>query len=196
MNKLELLTDIYNFEIHTLTSYSKNYLMEAPKNEFKKEWKESKEKIKLLEELIDDVRSKIESKEQVVNKILVTSKDQLDELYDAWALTLIGLDDSDESINHFIDWIKKYSEVSNPLNVYITSGKTMNNHYNLTGNNRYNEDLKIVSIKNKDIMQLMRVAIPRFEIGGRWFNDIVDNNSWREEEKQSLSENEETEEFE
>ena len=72
----------------------------------------------------------------------------------------------------------------------------MNNHYNLTGNNRYNEDLKIVSIKNKDIMQLMRVAIPRFEIGGRWFNDIVDNNSWRKEEKQKLREMEETEETE
>lgn len=196
MNKLELLTEIYNLEIHILTSFSKNYLMETPKDEFKKEWKESKEKIKLLEELIDDVRGNIEPKEQVVNKIFVTNKEQLDELYDAWALTLIGIEDSDESINRFIDWIKKYSEVSNPLNVYITSGKTMNNHYNLTGNNRYNEDLKIVSIKNKDIMQLMRIAIPRFEIGGRWFNDIVDNNSWREEDKQSIKKNEETEEFE
>lgn len=196
MNKLELLTEIYNSEVHNLMVYSKNYLMENPKDDFKKEWNESKEKVKLLEELIDDVRNNEKSKEQVINKILVTSKEQLDELYNSSALTLVGLENSDECINQFVDWIKEYSEVSNPLNIYIISGNTMNKQYNLTGNNRYDNDLTIVSIKNQDIKQLMRVVIPRLEIGGCWFDDIVNNNIWREQEKQNINENEETEEFE
>ena len=41
----------------------------------------------------------------------------------------------------------------------------------------------------------MRIVIPRLEIGGRWFDDIVDNNIWREEEKKSTQANEETEEL-
>lgn len=145
---------------------------------------------------MDEIRSNTKTNKQVVNKTLVTNKEQLDELYNSSALTLIGLEKSDESINEFIDWIKQYSEVSNPLNVYIISGSTMNKQYNLTGNNRYNDDLTIVSIKNEDIKQLMRIVIPRLEIGGRWFDDIVDNNIWREEEKQSTQANEETEELE
>lgn len=28
----------------------------------------------------------------------------------------------------------------------------------------------------------MRLAIPRFEVGGRWFDDVVDNNARREKE--------------
>lgn len=190
MNKLQLLNEVYDQEVHILMCYSKNYLMKEPKEEYKKEWTESKEKVILLEQIMDDVRSNIKTNGQVINKIKVTNKEQLDELYNSSALTLIGLENSDESINQFIDWIKQYSEVSNPLDVHIISGNTMNKQYNLTGNNRYNDDLTIVSIKNQDIKQLMRVVIPRFEIGGRWFDDIVDNNAWREEEKQ------ETEEFE
>lgn len=196
MNKLQLLNEIYNQEVHNLMCYSKNYLMEEPKEQYKKEWIESKEKVFLLEQIMDEIRSNTKTNKQVVNKTLVTNKEQLDELYNSSALTLIGLEKSDESINEFIDWIKQYSEVSNPLNVYIISGSTMNKQYNLTGNNRYNDDLTIVSIKNEDIKQLMRIVIPRLEIGGRWFDDIVDNNIWREEEKQSTQANEETEELE
>lgn len=190
LNKLQVLNEVYDQEVHNLMCYSKNYLMEEPKEQYENEWAESKEKVILLEQIMDEIRSNIKTNEQVLNKIIVENKDQLDELYNSSALTLIGLENSDESINQFIDWIKKYSEVSNPLNVYIISGSTMNKQYNLTGNNRYNDDLTIVSIKNQDIKQLMRVVIPRFEIGGRWFDDIVNNNAWREEEKQ------ETEEFE
>jgi len=190
LNKLELLTEIYNKEVRELMSYSKNYLMKEPKEDLKEKWNCSKEKVKLLEEIIDDVRNKTKSKEQVINKILVKDKEQLDELYNSSAFTLIGLESSDESIKGLIDWIKEYSEVSNPLNVYITSGGTMNKEYNLSGENMYKNNLTIVSIKNQDIKQLMRIVVPRFEIGGRWFDDIVNNDLWREEEKQTTEESE------
>jgi hypothetical protein len=29
----------------------------------------------------------------------------------------------------------------------------------------------------------MAIVIPRFEVGGRWFDDVVDNNRMREESK-------------
>ena len=53
----------------------------------------------------------------------------------------------------------------------------MNDTYGLTGRNAYSDDLSIVSVT--DINQ-MKVTLPRFEVGGRWFDDIVDNNAMRE----------------
>lgn len=191
MNKLQLLKEVYDQEVHNLMCYSKNYLMEEPKEQYKNEWAECKEKILLLEQIIDEIRKNMKTKEQVYNKIIIENKEQLDELYNSSALTIVGLNNSDNDIKQLVDWIKQYSEVSNPLDVHIISGATMNKHYNLTGSNRYEENLNIVSIKNKDIKQLMRIIIPRFEIEGRWFDDIVDNNRWREEEQN----NSETEEF-
>ena len=53
----------------------------------------------------------------------------------------------------------------------------MNEQYGLSGSNAYPEDCTIVSVT--DINQ-MAITIPRFEVGGRWFDDIVDNNTRRE----------------
>ena len=60
----------------------------------------------------------------------------------------------------------------------------MNINYGLTGTNKYKDDLTIVSIKNEDIKDLSAIIMPRFEVGGRWFDDVVDNNVRREKSKQ------------
>lgn len=57
----------------------------------------------------------------------------------------------------------------------------MNDNYNLTGSNAYPNNLTLISIKTDDIKNLNAIIIPRFEVGGRWFDDIVDNNARREE---------------
>lgn len=124
-----------------------------------------------------------EIKQEIV-KIDVTSKAQLDELYNGSALTFVGLSSDEESIKGLVEWLKEHSEISNPLPIHIISGQTMNINYGLTGENRYEDDLTIISIKNGDIRNLGAIVIPRFEIGGRWFDDIVDNNATREEANQ------------
>lgn len=62
----------------------------------------------------------------------------------------------------------------------IIKGKTMNDVYMLTGNNKYPDDCTIVSIKLEDMENSMAVVIPRFNIGARWLDDIVMNNATRE----------------
>ena len=59
----------------------------------------------------------------------------------------------------------------------------MNLAYGLTGDNAYRDDLHIVSVKLSDIENVGAIVIPRFQVGGRWFDDIVANNRRREEEK-------------
>lgn len=67
---------------------------------------------------------------------------------------------------------------------YVISGKLMNESYHLTGTNAYPNDVTIVCMKNgEDIEVNSALCIQRFEFGGRWFDDIVDNNARRELEK-------------
>lgn len=113
----------------------------------------------------------------------VTTKEKLDELYASSALTFTGVTDDQESLNDIVDWIKEKSEVSDPLPIHIIKGQVMNDNYGLTGENAYSKDLTLISIKLEDIKNVNAIAIPRFEVGGRWFDDIVDNNAMREKEK-------------
>lgn len=107
----------------------------------------------------------------------VTTKEQLDKLYDNSAFTIEGI--TEESIPDMIEWLKENTVfTTNELIVYVIKGNVMNNMYNLHGNNAYNNDFTIVSVIDID---LIKVALKRFNVGGRWFDDIVDNNLRREE---------------
>lgn len=114
-----------------------------------------------------------------MKKIYVDTKEQLDNLFNGSALTSEGL--SEESIPDFINWIKERSEMTEET-VCIISGKFMNESYELTGTNKYPDDLTIVSVPLDIIKDINALVIDRFSIGARWFDDIVDNNSHREKE--------------
>ena len=106
----------------------------------------------------------------------VTNKNELDNLYNHSALTIEGL--AKDSICDFVEWLGDNTDIlTDNLVVYVTKGKVMNDNYCLTGNNKYPDDLSIVSVIDID---LLKVVLKRFDIGGRWFDDIVDNNASRE----------------
>lgn len=119
-------------------------------------------------------------KEIEIKRIYVNSNEQFEKLYNSSALTLEGLDDTDKNLYGFANWIKNLSEISNPLNMYIIKGKQMNEQYGLSGKNKYPAELRIVCVELKDIKQVDKIIMPRFEINGRWFDDVVDNNVRRE----------------
>lgn len=105
---------------------------------------------------------------------------ELDELKNLGsALTIEGL--AEDSIPDFIEWIKEHTPMKNEI-AYVIKGKTMNRVYVLTGKNAYPDDLTIVSIKLEDMENSVAVVVPRFEIGARWFDDIIMNNAMRETE--------------
>lgn len=111
----------------------------------------------------------------------VTEREQLDEFYNHSTFTLEGL--SEDSIPDLMNWLEEKTEFTsdNPI-VYVTKGKLMNEVYELTGDNAYQDDASIVSVMDID---MMKVVLARFEIGARWFDDIVENNRFRELAKYS-----------
>lgn len=107
----------------------------------------------------------------------VTAKEQLDYLYNNSAFTVEGL--VEESIPDLIGWLEENTTftMDEPV-VYVTKGYVMNLAYDLVEDNAYNNDLTIISVVGID---LMKIALKRFSVGGRWFDDIVDNNASRKE---------------
>lgn len=111
--------------------------------------------------------------------IITCTADDLPELYADNAFTMIGFDTSKDNLNDLIKWLNIHNcHMVNP-DIYVISGELMNVYYGLTGNNAYPDDLHIVCIRLADLDNVPGIIIPRFQIGGRWFNDVVDNNARR-----------------
>lgn len=118
-----------------------------------------------------------------MNKIHVTTKEELNVLYNESALTFEGMNIDNENLSDIMEWLESHNAITNEEPIFhIIKGNLMNKVYKLTGNNRYPDDLNILSITN--IVQ-SKITIPRFEVGGRWFDDICDNNAEREKEKEN-----------
>lgn len=60
MNKIDLLTEFKDMLNHNLLCYSSNYLMNTPKKQYVKEWEKTQEKIKLVDELIEQEEEELE----------------------------------------------------------------------------------------------------------------------------------------
>ena len=113
-----------------------------------------------------------------MNIINVTTKRQLDSLYNQSALTLEGLSSDEENLKAVRDWLEEHKAIIYiEPDFHIIKGKLMNEVYSLTGNNAYPENCTLVSVTDID---QAKIVFSRFEVGGRWFDDIVDNNLRRE----------------
>lgn len=66
MNRLQLFEDIHALCVCNLLSYSEDYSMTQPKKEFVNEWKKEKEKVMLIEKMIQE--EKKSRKKYVTNK--------------------------------------------------------------------------------------------------------------------------------
>lgn len=128
----------------------------------------------------EKIENKKESYEGTFTRVDVTasSKSIFDTLYNHEALTAEGIsikDDSDlEKINK---WFRENSKcTAKNINIYIITGKAMNDFYHLTGDNKYpNSNYHIVCID----WSAANCKEP-YKGSWRWFSDVVDNNAKRE----------------
>ena len=90
-------------------------------------------------------------------------------LYNESALTIEGL--AIESIEELANGIAEHGGIIDEPEFFVIDGRTMNEEY---GTN-YPDDLNIVCLPLGYVKSVGRLAIKRFEIGGRWFDDVVDN---------------------
>lgn len=100
------------------------------------------------------------------------TKEELDEMAEDWAPTWEGLrlDGLEEQLK----------EIDPAVEVAYCSGKTYNEAYCLTGENKYRDDLHIVFLTKLDEEKKMRW---KFNYGCRWAWDVRENNLMREKQK-------------
>lgn len=116
-----------------------------------------------------------------MKKIFTETREQLDVLAGGSALTWEGLRmETDEDYKSVTDWMREQGAEPKTDNVYITLGKTMNALEGLTGSNAYPDDLSIVSFKLSEIDGVKYLILPMRMTGGRWMDDIIENNRRRE----------------
>lgn len=102
------------------------------------------------------------------------TKKLFDELYDNSALTLEGLNLA--SLDDYANYLNRVCGLKDGAVFHIIQGYEMND---LSGNDTYPEDLHIVVIKLNDLINPNNIIMKRFDFGGRWFDDVVDNNVLR-----------------
>ena len=112
--------------------------------------------------------------------IIDCKESDLKDLYDGSALTFEGTSIDDSNLEWLVNWLKEHDCEMRQPDFYVVKGRLMNEVYHLTGNNVYNDSLNILCIKLSDLTNVAAITIPRFELGGRWFDDVVDNNARRE----------------
>lgn len=87
------------------------------------------------------------------------------------------------------EWRDGYQKILNDRGIgtiqqwYDWTGRDMNDLYCLTGSNRYPDDLHFLGFC-LDGLDIPALAILKIEMGDRWYDDIVDNNRYREEKKE------------
>lgn len=107
--------------------------------------------------------------------IEVTTKDQLDKLYKGSALTFEGVIPSEAP--KYRDYFKNLTNIDESKPCYHIKGKVMNEVYGLTGSKAYNDELNIICFPLDTFENVGKIIIARFQIRGRWFDDVVDNNA-------------------
>ena len=136
---------------------------------------------KLVFESVDN-KSLLQLTEEEFNEksryeLVQADSDALDEFYEDNSLTFEGASASKENLDFLYNWLKDLGAIGDStLSIYTYKGNMMNEKYGLTGYNAYPDDLTFLTVRLDDMQDVSAVVIPRFQIGGRWFNDIVDNN--------------------
>ena len=117
----------------------------------------------------------------IIRTIKITTAEQLEQLYVGSAWTWEGMSADEENLQQIVEWFEDEGCPLKKNEFYIISGKTMNEVYGLTGPNRYSNNLTLVAIDLYNIPNIQSLYAKKFDVGARWFDDIVDNNAHREE---------------
>lgn len=126
--------------------------------------------------------SKEEFDEMSRYNLVQADSEKLDEFYNDSSLTFEGCTTDKENLDYLYNWLKELNAIKGTLlPIYTYKGSLMNEKYGLTGSNAYPNDLNFITVKLSDINYSDNLAYKRFEIGGRWFDDIVENNKYRQD---------------
>ena len=112
--------------------------------------------------------------ESQLRKINSNVDKELDDAYNGSYYTIVG---AGGDLN---EWVEGYEEMLNEQGIgtpefWITfNGRDVNNKYDLSGDNRFNNSLTFLAFP-LDGLNVGKLAMFKLRMGDRWFDDIIDN---------------------
>lgn len=113
---------------------------------------------------------------------MITTTELFEKAYAGSYYTIIGCGGEIKDWTEGYDKLLQEKGIGKPSKWFQFTGRDMNDEYNLTGNNRYPDDLHFLCFP-LDGLDVGKLAIFKIAMCDRWFDDIVDNNRRREKEK-------------
>lgn len=112
-----------------------------------------------------------------VDITMVNSGEDLENIYNKSMATIAGAGGNIlEWISGLNEWMKQnnFGEIKK---LYVFKGKDVNEHFNLEGDNQFQNDLTFISWEHDGANEdnFGKYCIERFKMGIRWFDDIIDN---------------------
>lgn len=113
----------------------------------------------------------------------MNTKELFEKMYNGSYYTITGAGgDLQEWKDGYTDMLKEQG-IGEITEWFEFSGADMNEIYQLNGNNRYPADLHFMAFP-LDGLNVSKLAMFKLKMGDRWFDDIVNNNRYREEENE------------
>lgn len=106
--------------------------------------------------------------------IIELDMETIEQAYDGWYYTILG---AGGDLNEWMEGLQEIFEeqgIGKVKQWYHTTGKVLNDKWDLTGNNRFKNNLSILMFDYEG-MNVPKLAIFKLRAGDRWFTDIIDN---------------------
>lgn len=110
----------------------------------------------------------------------VHSKSFLDRFYRNNDFFIECVSGNEQLCQILANMLAAHYKVKTPVEVYVTTGKDMNKIYDLAGNNAYQNDVHHVIIPLNTLKNSRDIVYAKATLRARYFNDVVDNNEYRE----------------
>ena len=110
---------------------------------------------------------------------MIFENETLQKAYDGSYYTIVG---AGGDLQEWKDFYSKALEEQGigSISVWIDfTGKKVNDELGLTGDNRYDDNLHFLAF-SLDGLDVAKLALFKLRMGDRWFDDIVNNDLWRE----------------
>jgi hypothetical protein len=104
--------------------------------------------------------------------VKVKTKKQCEELRKIWALTFSGISCDADTLEGIAQWVEQYTSYTNKV-AYLVSGEQINAWYKLTDKNAFPSAHNFICISQHDLKDYNKIALARFDVGGRWLKDII-----------------------
>ena len=107
-------------------------------------------------------------------ELIELNNENIDQAYDGWFYTILGCGGDPKEWMHEYQKLLDYEKIGQVHQWYKTTGKVLNDKWDLTGNERFKDDLSILMFDYKG-MNIGKLAIFKLKMCDRWFTDIIDN---------------------